>query len=112
MITLLWLIACGDKDPVDSDPGLCADAPVVTWDNFGAGFITQECQPCHASTAANRQDAPADVTFDTREQAWAWADRILARAATDPATMPPEGGVEADDRLLLQVWLLCAEEGT
>lgn len=112
-LLLVCAVGCGDKEPVDSALAeFCADAPVVTWDNFGAGFILQECQPCHASTTANRQDAPENVTFDTVDQTWAWADRVLARAASEPATMPPQGGVDEDDRVLLEVWLLCAAEGT
>ncbi len=109
------MLGCqGDTEPTDMgdtatpDELFCADAPLpTTWDNFGRSFVTQHCQPCHASTSLDRQYAPAEVTFDTEEQSWAWADRILARAAADDATMPPQGGVEEDDRYLLEVWLTC-----
>lgn len=119
MIALL-LLGCGPGDPdaggadsadtasdtaASDDP--CVDAPVVTWDNFGAGFLTQHCTACHASSARDRHGAPADVTFDTEAEALAWSDRILARAAGDAATMPPQGGVSNDDRTLLGIWLGC-----
>ncbi|MCK6521209.1 hypothetical protein L6R49_07180 [Myxococcota bacterium] len=110
---MLTLLGCGDeKDAAVEDTGPCADAPVLTWDNFGAGFITQECQSCHGSDVLNRQGAPEDVHFDSREEVWAQADRILARAGGEEPSMPPFGGVEADDRTRLTLWLTCAEPGT
>jgi len=129
---LLWLGACGggeeaaDDTEVDTgtlalDSGLatadtvdtgaaagdvCADAPVTTWENFGAGFITQNCQSCHASTAAERNGAPETVTFDTEEQALAWGNQILARV-TVSEDMPPQGGLSDDQRQLVVYWLEC-----
>ena len=98
----------GDLSSQTSDlPEICVDAPVVTWANFGRGFVTQHCQACHASTAADRHDAPEEITFDTEEQVWALADRILARTLGEAATMPPQGGVSDDDLYLLEVWLTC-----
>lgn len=91
-------------EPVDP---ICVDAPVVTWNNFGEGFLVENCQACHASTAPNRHDAPESVTFDTEEDVRTWKDRILARAAGDAPTMPPMGGTSPDDRYLLEVWLTC-----
>lgn len=131
-IPLLAALAmgCGDKDEPSSgsggdggsgttdsgevlddtgDTGFCADAPVVTWDNWGEGFIIERCQSCHASTSDNRNDAPEEVVFDTREETLAQAERILARASGEDATMPPEGGVTEDDKYLLTVWLTCWE---
>lgn len=119
MIAALLLVACtpepsaetGDT-AVPSDtaaPDACSEGPVVTYDNFGAGFLTQHCTSCHAATAPDRHEAPADVVFDTEEEALAWADRILARAASDPTTMPPQGGTSEDDRALLALWLGCGD---
>lgn len=102
----------GGGDDGGADTGACADVPLVNWDTFGAGFLLHHCQGCHASTAPDRYGAPADVTFDTKEEAWAWRDRILERSAVDPPTMPPAGGTSADDRVLLRWWLACAPEGT
>jgi len=117
----LVLLACdGSQDatptPVDSgvsDTGdVCTDAPTLSYYNFGDGFLTENCQGCHASTAEYRYGAPESVTFDTIDQAWAFSIRILALAAGDDATMPPAGGVHSDDRMRLVWWLQCAEEGT
>ena len=95
-----------------AEEALCADAATVTWNSWGQGFLVEACQGCHASTAVDRFGAPEDATFDTVDEAWAWADRILARAGSDPATMPPQGGVDEDDRQRLIWWLTCAEPGT
>lgn len=99
-----------DSAPDSADP--CADAPTVTYANFGRAFVTGSCQGCHASTAADRYDAPETVTFDTVDECWTWSARILARAAAADPTMPPQGGVTDDDRQLLTWWLTCSEEGT
>lgn len=113
-VVLLLAAACAaEPPPADSGsaapegPAICADAPVVTWDNFGAGFLTQHCDACHASSTLDRHDAPATVAFDSEDEVWQWADRILARTTGEEPTMPPQGGVSEDDRYLLEVWLTC-----
>jgi uncharacterized membrane protein len=106
----IGLAACATDDTDDGAvDALCDGAPVTTWDNFGAGFLKENCQPCHASTVAveDRQFAPVAVTFDTEADVWPLADRILARATGDAPTMPPRGGVTDDDRDRLEVWLTC-----
>jgi hypothetical protein len=95
---------------LDTAADLCADAPTVTWANWGEGFIVERCQSCHASTSPARYGAPEDVTFDDHDQVLTWKDRILARAAGEDADMPPSGGVDEDDRYLLEVWLTCYED--
>ncbi len=90
----------------------CADAPLLNYANFGQGFILENCQGCHSSATPERYGAPTEAFFDTVEDCWTWSDRILARSAGEDATMPPQGGVSDDDRVRLQWWLLCAEEGT
>ncbi|MCB9687539.1 MAG: hypothetical protein H6738_16460 [Alphaproteobacteria bacterium] len=103
---LLLALACAGDDGTGTD-ALCDGAPVTTYDNFGAGFLTANCETCHAASAPDRHDAPADATFDDEEQVWAWADAILDTATGDAPTMPPQGGVEDDDRYRLEVWLRC-----
>lgn len=103
------LAGCADKGGGETaaDTGLCADAPVLMWANFGEGFMVENCQACHASTSLDRNDAPESVVFDTLDDVKAQVDRILARATGDDPTMPPQGGVDADDRLRLEIWLTC-----
>jgi hypothetical protein len=94
-------------DPVLPDPEFCDDAPVVSWSNFGRGFLLEACQGCHASTASERFGAPDDVVFDTESISWAQADRILARATGEYSSMPPLGGTSEIDKLRLEYWLRC-----
>ena len=96
----------------DDSPGLCEDVPTVTYNRFGEGFMTENCQGCHASTTADRYGAPEEVTFDTVKEVWFWKDRILSRSVGDSISMPPAGGVSEDDRTKLEWWLTCAEEGS
>lgn len=130
---LLLALACAGGDAVGDDTGdtnavdtaggdFCADAPVVTFETFGAGFLTANCQSCHASTVtgSQRNDAPEEIYFDAGDgtgrvdvdAAWALASRILARATGDSADMPPLGGTTPDDRYRVEVWLTCADPGT
>jgi len=99
------LLGCAGGE--DSDLTLCEDAPVVTWDNFGAGFILENCQPCHASTAAYRHGAPEETTFDSEAEVAVWTNEILERATGQSPTMPPQGGVDEDERTQLAIWLTC-----
>jgi len=92
--------------PVDP---LCVDAPVVTWDSWGQGFLRANCQSCHSTTSNDRRGAPDDIFFDDRDAALAHAERILARSAGLEPTMPPSGGVDENDRYKLEVWLTCWE---
>jgi uncharacterized membrane protein len=100
--------ACGDE-AASERPAWCAEAPLVTWENFGAGFITGNCQPCHASTSVARHDAPESVVFDTHDDVRLHRPRILATATSQTPSMPPAGGVTAVQRQLTRVWLECFE---
>jgi uncharacterized membrane protein len=122
----LWilaaLVACNRSDgtgPVGDDDGSltetsdtgsmadpCESAPVVTWENFGAGFVTENCQVCHASTSTSRNGAPIDVVFDTEQDTLDFAERFMSRVV-DSESMPPQGGVTANDRYFVSVWLGC-----
>ena len=111
---MLLVTACGTDEDGDTnaaadDSGFCAEADVgqVTWDNFGRGFVTERCQTCHASESLDRQGAPESVVFDTEEDVWGLASAMLDAATGDAPRMPPQGGVDEEDRFLLEVWLRC-----
>lgn len=97
-------------EPAD-DSGFCSDVPIVTYETFGKGFMTQNCQTCHASTQTDREGATEGVYFDTVDDVWAHKSSVLSRAASDEPDMPPLGGTTEDDRYLLKVWLTCGVEG-
>ncbi len=115
-LTLPLLFAACAADPIDTadtaveDPE-CSEAQLVTYNNFGKSFLTHACQGCHASTAPERYDAPEDVTFDDLDSVWEQVSVILAVAAGDKPTMPPQGGVTDMERTKLEWWLQCGEEG-
>ena len=114
LFLMISLLGCtGSTESVDSGSrDTCDTAPPVNYANFGEGFLTENCQGCHASTAPNRYEAPESVVFDTVDDAWAWRDRILYRVLEDANPMPPAGGANADDMQRLEWWFECSEEGT
>jgi len=106
-MTRLIVIAAAGLLSACGQPEVCDDAPTVTWDNFGRGFTTQNCQACHASESVDRNGAPPDITFDSEEALLEHIDLVLDEATGDSPTMPPQGGVEEDDRYRLEVMLRC-----
>ena len=112
-LTTTLMTHTGSHTTIDtSADNLCDGVPLVNWDTFGSAFMTHECQTCHGSWVTERYGAPEEVTFDTVEEAWSHADRILARATGENSTMPPTGGTFEDDQVKLEWWLTCAPYGT
>ena len=106
---MFWLLfSCSGKDQ-DTGWENCDEAPLVSYDNFGQGFLTHNCQACHASTAENRYGAPHSVVFDTQEDVTSWLPRIYATTIGETRSMPPAGVVEEDNRTMLYWWLICHE---
>jgi uncharacterized membrane protein len=99
----------------DDTGGFCETSPIVTYDNFGQGFLTETCNTCHAADAPFRTTAdpslvpPESATFDSESEALAASQAILLRATGEGATMPPRGGVSEIDMDRLLIWLTCAE---
>ena len=115
---LLALVACGGGSPLDTGPtpeapGRCDDVPVLTWENFGQGFLLENCQSCHAENALFRDTSsdppPAAIHFGDKATALGLADAILSSATGDAPRMPPRGGVSDEDREKLDIWLQCWE---
>jgi mono/diheme cytochrome c family protein len=110
LVAFFFLLAgCGTGPGGADSADVCADAPLLTYDNFGRGFLTQNCQPCHATTSVDRHGADPDVTFDTYDDVVTeWG--AIVRMATGPApAMPPSGGIVEADREKLSLWLACGE---
>jgi uncharacterized membrane protein len=96
----LGAAACGnDLDPVCSSSDL-------TYETFGAPFVTTWCRGCHSRDQAMRQQAPEDINFDTRDDIVRFSGAIRTRAGL-ARTMPPAGGPSAEERRLLVEWLGC-----
>lgn len=108
---LIAPLACDDEvivDPIyEPAPDWCDEAPLTTWNNWGRGFLVQNCNTCHAATAGDRHEAPDDMVFDTSEDVALRKAGILTQATGDAPEMPPSGGVSATDRARLEAWLRC-----
>ena len=105
-----WLpgtAAAGDSGTEDD----CADAP--TWTSFADGFLRTWCTTCHSQhlDLEARSGAPIGVDFDTWQGAFAWSDRIEARATGATPTMPPVGLPPDDEVARLAEWLRCGAQG-
>lgn len=109
MRALLWVggaLLCGCPTPEDTGVD-CETAPTVTYESFGRGFLTQHCQPCHATTSPDRNEAPDAIHFDTLADVRALQVDMRFAATGPQPYMPPEGGVSELDRELLAIWLDC-----
>jgi uncharacterized membrane protein len=106
---VLVLVGCTKIDTDSDEVDFCADKPVLTYDNFGEGFMTQYCQTCHSSElmGEDRHDAPSSVHFDSEAEVAAQVAQILGVATGPSPIMPPGGGVSDLDREKLEIWLKC-----
>ena len=104
LLALAVLVApgCGD----DTSP-FC-DQSFLRYDNFGAPFIINWCRACHSAElpAEMRQNAPANINFDTLDEIRDWLRQIQG-AAGQGSTMPPTGGPSDAERTMLVEWLRC-----
>ena len=100
---LLLLLACTGGDDTGD---VCASAEPVTWNNWGDGFNTTWCQPCHSVSSPDRYGAPENVNFDTFEDVVTWQSAIR-NTVLDAGTMPVGGGLTDEDRALLEDFLAC-----
>lgn len=100
--------ACGSDTGGEPRSGAC-DASYVDYTNFGEPFLLDWCSGCHSAAlpATMRQNAPADVNFDTLDRVHQLQDRIAARATGAVPTMPPAGGPSDEERELLAEWIRC-----
>ena len=83
---------------------ICTEAP--TYDDWTQGFMSSNCQSCHATTALNRYNAPVSIYFDTYDDVVRQRD-IIYSSVIEQGSMPPGGGVQEEDIILLQRWLAC-----
>ena len=87
----------------------CATEPCSPYfyENFGAGFLIQNCQGCHASGTVDRAGAPAEFFFDSYADVMTHKEVILREIEEN--TMPPMGGLADDEREAALEWLHCAQ---
>ena len=76
----------------------CPSDSTLTYENFGATFLTENCLSCHAS-----KQTP---TLTTQAAVQASRSAIIS-AAVLSAAMPQGGSLSTDERELLGEWLTC-----
>src|ERR1044071_448409 len=94
VVLAAWLASgCG----ADHNPE-CAHS-FLRYDNFGAPFMANWCRSCHSAglPADMRQQAPADVNFDTLGEIRRWS-LAIERSTAERTTMPPAGGPALAER--------------
>jgi uncharacterized membrane protein len=106
VVTLGAIGALGAACGADTDPR-CAGS-FLRYDNFGAPFLSNWCRACHSAQlpAEMRQQAPAEVNFDSVTEVHRWL-RQIDLTAGQGSSMPPAGGPSTAERELLVEWLGC-----
>ncbi|MEO8877123.1 MAG: hypothetical protein ABI461_16135 [Polyangiaceae bacterium] len=101
--------ACQGQENLEdhSCPTSQATSP-VTYDNFGKDFFGTWCQSCHAADVTDRNGAPDDIFFDTRDDIWRLRGQVFSQTADSNTSMPigPHGPSNADRKKLAD-WLAC-----
>lgn len=111
------LLACSGEDTLDghacpttssTSSSPTASTTALTYENFGQDFFDTWCQSCHAAAQTNRNGAPDDIFFDTRDDIYRLRTQIYAQAAGTNSSMPigPHGPPDSD-REKLADWLAC-----
>ena len=77
-----------------------------TYHDWTQGFLLSKCQSCHSIEARERYNAPEDIFFDSFEDAIRLKNRIRS-SVLERESMPPAGGILADEKILLEQWLDC-----
>lgn len=109
---------CGSSDEEDQPSGATCPTggTTLTYANFGSDFMSKYCLGCHSQdkTGTAREDAPADVNFDTLDLIKAHAAQIDIEAAASPkrtnTSMPPKeesAQPTNPERMQLGEWIAC-----
>ena len=113
LVLVLGVGACNPSaTDLVADPTPC-EASAATWDNTGAPLLTRWCTSCHSAhlEVGDRRGAPAGIDLDTLASAREVGRAIVRVASGDDATMPPAGGMSADDQRRLTEWVQCGLPG-
>jgi len=106
---IVLFFSCGDKaDPVTPLPPDGGNG-LVTYTMNVKAILDQHCILCHstANSGVQRNGAPLEVNFNTYQVAVDHAEHANERIQA--GTMPPTGGIPADQRAIFARWL---QDGT
>lgn len=88
----------------------CPKGTLISYENFGSGFMARFCLSCHSRKIPTQQraGAPGDTNFDTSEDVQRYRALILLK--TNPASknpMPPSREIPKTQKVILSEWLDC-----
>lgn len=100
----------GEADGGDGGAPLDCDT-AGTWATVGHPLALTWCTGCHDDdrSGETRHGAPPGVDLDSLAGWQAHGERALARSQA--GTMPPGGGLSAEDLAALEAWLACGAPG-
>jgi uncharacterized membrane protein len=100
---IFLLLSCGSHN-IDDTADPCLN---YHYNNFGRAFVQQYCSSCHAQSAAHRQGAPIDIHMQSSDNISEYQQQIFT--AIENSSMPPQGGVDENNRSAALAWLQCME---
>jgi len=106
LLPTLLLPACDDGESGD-DEGTNVDCNTVTVPKFADMTAWAKCTTCHSSalTATSRNGATPGINFDTFAAAMASAQTAMDEV--EEGSMPPGGGLTADEKTQIINWASC-----
>lgn len=126
----LWIGACGPstedtgpdipppkapepivvKGPANFETSLnCPKGTYLTYDNFGAGFLSTYCLSCHSAKVpeGKRGGAPITANFDTALDASRYRALMLSKTQGAKPSMPPGQVLKTKEKEAFAEWLKC-----
>jgi uncharacterized membrane protein len=104
------MIACQGQESLADHacPASDSGSSQITYESFAKDFFESWCQSCHGASVTDRNGAPDDIFFDTRDDIWEQRVQVFAQAADSNTSMPigPHGPSDADRKKLAD-WLAC-----
>ncbi len=98
------------RGPATFDTNLkCPKGTYITYENFGAGFLSTYCLSCHSAKVpeGKRGGAPLAANFDTAFDASRYRALMLMKTQGTNPSMPPGQVLKAKDKAAFAEWLNC-----
>jgi hypothetical protein len=98
------------KGPIPHETALkCVKGTYLTYENFGAAFLSAHCRTCHSRsvTGPNRNGAPLSANFDSAQDASLYRGSILTKTQGTNPSMPPGLYLSTKQKGALAEWLDC-----
>ena len=122
MIAAALTNSCGTESGVSKNTGsanasekpqksamVCPSGTLLTYENFGQGFMENYCTSCHSRelSVTERGGAPENANFEQKDDIAVWRFPIYSTMFSKVPTMPPQTEVPAYKLQLMNEWLRC-----